>query len=514
MSPSKKELRYDPETDLWFHEISGACYFECDARSKQSVLLDITGSRWGVEVNGFNCFIDWQDPASSFPERLVDQTRRATLLLLKGRSPTWLNSVRLALKELREVFPEHATCWEELTMDDWYRIWNGCKKKYTLYTLRVLYKQIALDEKSSVMLQRYSQLTSFKIGKRFFLEDVINWNSTTGAFIDEELERIMRFLRNGGDDSVETHGLRILAWSYLHIGKRPLQMVSVAADGLKTVTHRGVTQYFLEVPKVKAQRGRKPELWEMSADLASEILRYSERPEVMDLQQQSGRLLVWDMPRFGKRSRTSTSEINGKLNRFMHTAGLTTQRDQNLPPESLVFNARRARHTVGTQMAFDGAPSEYITRILEHDSPASAKAYIDAVAAMVQTAVDRADYVLGGIFAGLAENYFSGQMTSELTDRSVFLPDMSEGLHPVGSCGLDTNLYGECKKHPFYSCFGCTSFLAYRGCDFELVRAFVQSMLRRWLDAEGQPERSQMIVEFERLYQGILHVERLSAESL
>lgn len=512
MKASRRGLRYDPDTDQWHDDHSEKRYLECDVKSKQPALLDITDSRWMWDSNGCTSFIDWHDLSSKLPPKIIEQARQAALKLLKTRSPGWISQLRLALNYLQEIFPKDVICWQDLTMEHWYQIWSMTKLQYHLYSLRVLYKQIALNEKNDVMLQRYSQITSFKIGKKALLEDVISWNPTTGAFVDEELEKIMSFLRKGGDDNANDYALRIIAWSYLHFGKRPLQMALVAADGLKRVTHQGVTQYFLEIPKVKAQRGRKPELWELSGDLVSEILRYSERPEVKKLQQQTGRLLIWNIERFNQGGNISSSRLNTELNAFMRIAGLTMQRDKSLPPEPLVFNARRARHTVGTQMAFDGAPAEYITRVLEHDSPISAKAYIDAVADLVQKAIDRADHALGGIFAGLAENYFSGRVTKDLTDRSVFLPDVSDGLLPIGSCGLQTEIYGECRKHPFYSCFGCSFFLVYRDADFTKARAHVQTLLQDWLDAEGQPERSQMVVEFERLYQGILQAERLTRE--
>lgn len=500
-------LRYDPETDFWCDDASASVYLECDIASGRSSMLNVTGARWEGRVNAWRCFIDWDPEVLNLPPGMVTQAREATLILLKRRSPSWLNGLRLALTRLHDLLPEHVERWNDLSMADWHVILTNCKPKEYLYHLRTLFHQIAIMEKSVDMLQRHNQLLSYKIGKKNHLEDVTSWNPKTGAYVDEELENLMQFLRKPGQDTAAYQAYRIVALLYLRFGKRPLQLTSIQADGLTSVTHQGVTQYYLRIPKVKGQRGRSAELWEIPADLALEIQRFSDRPEIQQLQQETDTLLVWDTPAFRRDGVRVTSSLSTFLTNFMKEAGLTTQRDKNLPPEPLVFNARRARHTVGTQLAFDGAPSEYISRILEHDSPSSAKAYIDAVASLVHDAINRADHALGGIFSGLAETYFSGNLVSELTDRPIFIPDFSQGLIPVGSCGLDIVIHGECRKYPFLSCFGCVSFLAWQGGDFARARAYVQSLLQHWLDAAGQPARSQVVLEFERIYQAILYVE-------
>lgn len=510
----RDQLKYDPDTDLWRDERDGTVHLECDARSGRPVFVDVTGSRWEGEINGMRFFIDWSPEILNVSPHMAMQAREATLILLKRRSPTWLNLLRLTFKGLRHILPEHVLHWRDVTMDIWHSIWTSYEIKSYLYHMRVLYKQIALSENNSDMLQRYNQISSYKIGKKEMLGEAVSWNPTKGAFIDEELEKIMQFLRKPGRDSAIEHCMRILAWLYLRSGKRPLQLLSIGAGGLSRVTHNGMTQFYLRIPKVKAQRGRRAELWEISADLAAEIQRFSERPEIRQLQQDVDRLLVLDMPGAERNKWVNSSTVSIYLSNFFKRAGITMQRDRNLPPEPLVFNARRARHTVGTQLAFEGAPSEYISWVLEHDSPVSARAYIDAVASLIHDAINRADHTLGGIFSGLAETYFSGHLVDDLTDRPIFIPDLTEGLFPVGSCGLNTEIYGECRKHPFYSCFGCASFLTWRGGDFTRARFHVQSLLQRWLDAAGQPERSQLIIEFERLYQAILYVETQISEPL
>src|SRR5207244_819222 len=108
----------------------------------------------------------------------------------------------------------------------------------------------------------------------------------------------------------------------------------------------------LTVPKAKGQRGQKPEKWEITADLAREIDLYSARPGIREMQQKHDRLLVWDTESFQSTGTISTGSVGTMLAKFMASAQLTSQRDNNFLPRPLKFNARRARHTTATQMAF------------------------------------------------------------------------------------------------------------------------------------------------------------------
>ncbi|THF68030.1 hypothetical protein E7T06_18510 [Deinococcus sp. Arct2-2] len=506
----KESLRYDPDADLWCNDATAEIYFECDQDSNPPRLVNITAERWEGMINGYRYWINWDPEILNLPVHLIDQAREVLLILLKRRSPLYINQIRLSLIELSRLLPANITSWRDLTMAHWYHILTHVRKKNYLNYLRIMYRQVAALEKNPQMLRRSHQLDGYKSKSTTPLESMIHWDIRKGAFTTEEIEKIMQFLRKSKDKNEEEHALRIIAWLYMHLGKRPLQMMSINSTSLKTVIHNEVSQYFLEIPKAKAQRGRKAEQWEITADLAKEIQLFSARPAIRPLQQEADRLFIWPSECMGrpKNETFSTSQLGGLLRRYFRGSGLTTQRDKNLPATPLIFNARRARHTVGTQMAFDGAPAEFISRVLEHDSPGSAKAYIDAVFMQLQDAINKAEYSLGGIFAGLSEVYFSGHIVEEQTDRPIFVPDWTAGLLTVGCCNLDTHVYGECKKHPFFSCYGCSFFRALRGGAHAQALDYVAGLLQRWQESEGHPERSQMVVEFERLYQGISHVVR------
>ena len=71
----------------------------------------------------------------------------------------------------------------------------------------------------------------------------------------------------------------------LELVKRPQQLLSIKADALISVVNNDITEYFIEVPKAKAQTGLAPDLWSISKPLAEEFNVFNNRPKIKQLQQ-------------------------------------------------------------------------------------------------------------------------------------------------------------------------------------------------------------------------------------
>ena len=169
-------------------------------------------------------------------------------------------------------------------------------------------------------------------------------------------------------------------------------------------------------------------------------------------------------------------------------------------------------------MALQGVPRDEIQEVLEHDSPYSADAYIQAVGSDLMPALERAtDRGVGKVFAELHHIYFfKGAIVDKVGSKTVHIPVVVENVAApavVGSCGKD----GACKKHPFWACYnGCPHFLAWRDGPHRTSLEFVESELKRWSDVEGGKERSKLGKDFDRvgaaIHEVIAQIERAQDE--
>jgi len=168
----------------------------------------------------------------------------------------------------------------------------------------------------------------------------------------------------------------------------------------------------------------------------------------------------------------------------------------------------RIRHTGATTLALQGAPRDQIQEILEHDSPASADAYIQAVGSDLMPALERSTgRGVGEVFSELRRAYFfKGTVTDQVHERPVHIPDLGKGVATpavVGSCGKNS----ACTEHPFWACYdGCPHFLAWRDGPHERSLEYVESELERWGRAEGGKERSKLGKDFDRVGAAIREV--------
>ncbi len=211
------------------------------------------------------------------------------------------------------------------------------------------------------------------------LRGVMEWDEDAGAFTSLEWELIRGALNHHDpSESDVDSATRIFGRIINETLKRPIQVLSMKCDALWLAPSG--REFFLRIPKAKGQAGDRPALWQITSELAEAIQEYSRRPEIHALQKKLDRLIVM-LPIKGDDSiGIEQGQIPGwyakaRLQAWATRQGIIsprTNRNVNLTPY-------RIRHTGATAMALQGVPRDEIQEILEHDSPYSADAYIQAV---------------------------------------------------------------------------------------------------------------------------------------
>jgi hypothetical protein len=155
-------------------------------------------------------------------------------------------------------------------------------------------------------------------------------------------------------------------------------------------------------------------------------------------------------------------------------------------------------------MAAQGASSDEIQYILEHDSTDAVRAYIDCLASEFRPLIERANRKLGHIFSELNNLYFSGSIGNAATGSPVLIPAINMPAL-VGGCTKN----GFCGQHPFFSCYnGCRYFIAWRDADHQKSLVYLENEMLRWGAAEGGKDRSKFLRDLEQTYQAVKDVLR------
>nr|WP_283105399.1 tyrosine-type recombinase/integrase [Pseudomonas moorei] len=293
-------------------------------------------------------------------------------------------------------------------------------------------------------------------------------------------------------ESTAVNTARLFTWIMFETLKRPSQLEGMLKDALWVPDpFSNNQQYFLRIPKVKFQIGEIPELWPITGELAKAIQDYSTVPCVHAAQVKSNRLLITlrggKNPKFGRAIKNWCSRL-----------GLISPRTH----KPLVLTPYRIRHSGATQMAAQGASSDEIQYILEHESVEASKAYIDCLASEFCPLLERVNRKLGGIFSELNGLFFVGAIGEKNSGLPILIPAVQQPAI-VGGCGKN----GFCGQHPFFNCYnGCRYFIAWRDADHQKSLTYLEGELARWGAAEGGKERSKVVKDLERVYQAVKDV--------
>ncbi len=337
---------------------------------------------------------------------------------------------------------------------------------------------------------------------------VLEWDARHGSMTSAELEVLRAHLSPPAAESLYGHFSRLIVRLTLATLRRPSQIISIQADGLRRISTAIGTTVDLRVPKGKGQVGAKAPWLPIPVDLANDIEIYRARPEIRNASV-SGHVLL--PLAIGASENTRRSNIVKQViapNGTQATAAARSwvKRLHIVSPrtnELMHINLRRLRHTGATHLAMQGYPLDLIQDVLEHADGRSTHYYIDAVAVEFLPVFEKADRNLGGRFSMLRDAWFKGRVIDrkDAPNRPILVPDVSAPA-AVGACGKGDT----CSVHPLFSCYSCAHFLAFRDANHQKVLDFAESEYARWRAVEPSNSRSKAIKDFDRIAAGVRDV--------
>jgi integrase len=513
------ELTEDFESGLFQHT-DGRRFVRCEFDPDNPVWIDVSSNVWTAVYSGSLRQIDWDSIALPLP--LVRDLQSIAQLRLKNSSPGYLTQLQAALRNFVASSDEHdielENGFSDLDSPSLLLIWESMDS-HSRSLFRSLYRECADKGIAGAKYALAREIKSWKARSEIVqLREVVHWNPEKGAFTAAEWEVVRGFLEEWDlDEHPHVIATKIFGRILTETLKRPSQIWSMPKDALWVIQSSngtGPDEFFLRIPKAKAQKGERPGTWQITEALGKAIQEYSQIPEIQALQDQVNRLAVLPglrgRPRWLPHGEVDAQSGKACLKNLIKQAGLISPRTGDV----IHLTPYRIRHTGGTAMALQGIPREQIQEILEHDSPFTADAYIQAVGSDLMPALERAtDRGVGEVFSILTEAYFfKGTVTDDIGKKAITIPAINihepsaNGLQApavVGGCGKD----GACSKHPFWACYnGCPHFLAWKEADHQKSLDYVDSELARWSKAEGGRERTKLHKDFDRVAASIREV--------
>lgn len=515
----RADLKENFDTGL-FESADGRRFVRCEYNPEEPVWIDVTGSTWSAPHAGQTHILDWD--GLSLPSIVLAALEMIMWGRMRFRAPSYLQRVGTSLAGFTQCAEsagvDLSRGFGQVSTSSMLKVWRRMSTS-DRSIFRSLYSELAEVGRAGADFTVAKQMKQWKARKDTqTLRRVMEWDAEAGAFTSSEWE-LIRGALNRADltESDADCAARIYGCVLNETLKRPIQVLSMRRDALWTAPSG--REFFLRIPKGKGQAGQRPELWQITRELAEAIQAYSKRPEIHALQRRFDRLIVMPAAKGEDTNGTEHGQTPGwhakaRLQAWAKKQGIIsprTNQDVNLAPY-------RIRHTGATAMALQGVPRDEIQEVLEHDSPYSADAYIQAVGSDLMPALERAtDRGIGKVFAELHHIYFfKGAIVDKVGRKPVHIPIVVENVAApavVGACGKD----GACTKHPFWACYnGCPHFLAWRNGPHRKSLEFVESELKRWSDVEGGKERSKLGKDFDRvgaaIHEVIAQIERAQDE--
>lgn len=493
-----------------FERDDGRRFVRCDFDPNNPIWIDVTDHTWSAVYAGRAHEIDWGE--INLPEAVTTPFQQVLLTKLTKTAPTYLRQVSHALASLRNVSISQDVDFQhgfsQVDASQWISIWKRLDS-HARSILRSLYREMAERNLGGADFSLATEMGRWKARQdTHVLRFVMDWDATRGSFTSSEFEAIRSKLNLtiAGESDVDC-AIRIFARILIETLKRPTQILSMKQDAL-WIAPSG-REFFLRIPKAKAQVAERPGLWQITEELARAVQAYSQRPGIHSAQSRVDRLIVLAgakhmEARWMKYGQVDVVTAKIRLQHWAKRQGLTSPRTEQL----INLTPYRIRHTGATTMAMQGVPRDQIQDVLEQDSPYAAEAYIQAVGSDLMPALERAtDRGVGKVFTGFHNAYFfKGTIVDTAARRPVHIPISVESTSKpavVGACGKS----GSCKLHPFWACYnGCPHFLALRDGPHRQSLDFVESQLKRWSNAEGGKERSKLEKDFDRIGAAIREV--------
>lgn len=481
------DLTYNTVKDIWINN-AGNEFIKNEFDPNCPIFIKISSEKWSASYNGSIFDIDWKEININY--QLKDILKKVISEKLKHCAASYLSKSKQTLIQLSSVLSPECCSLEYLTIIDLSKIWLKLLPTNRSY-FREWYRVLAHTQKDSTSLQKAREMESWNAREDILnLRDVLNWHETRGALTSEEEFALRAAIRDYHNSKPNEIALHIYCWLLLDTLKRPTQVLQMRANALKVTGN----EYFVAIKPIKAQTGLDVRWWRIPNELADAIQFYSSHKQVIDLQKKYNRLIVWDTPSLINHgqidARIASSALKLYLNRKIKLISPRTGKLLHIKPT-------RIRHTGATRLAFSNVPRDLIQEILEHDSPVSAQAYIDAICSELAPQIEKADRNMGSLFYKLNHAFFNGNLINKVEKQPIVIPEHKLTNLIVGACGKDTVRDGKCEKHPFISCYnGCPSFLAWKEADHRKAMIYIEQEINRWEKALGHEKQNASLKEY------------------
>lgn len=499
------DLAHDVVRDIWVSDF-GAEYVQNLNRIADPVYLRIDGDVWRVRHLGDAHHLDWSGITLS--KVLKSELRHVLIERLRDRVPSEITSMRslcaammrLASEDLN--FERSIGAWEASELVRIVLTLGGISTDYSSY-FRALYADFVGSGLPGCDSAKLEQLQQLRFSSKENLSGVRAWDPETGALTTAELEVLRRNLLPPMHGETDTaHFARVMLRTLCALGRRPNQLLGVAADGVARHNADKRLPAVIRIPGSKAQRNDPPRPYDLPDDLFDDLMRFAQRPRISEAQAHFGLFFVTPI--------TSQTRVVGprgvgncgiRLHDWIARVGIISPRTG----KTMHVTPTRLRHTVATQLVRKGWSKEDIQEFLEQQGDSSVLAYLDAVGSDLTPALERSDRALGGLFTALT-NTFQGKVVSRPSgkvEKPILVPSpFNKAI--IGQCGLA----GHCGKSPFAACLGgCAHFLFFRDADVAAARAYVHGEHERWRNAEGNAQRTRAHDDFARMDAGLLEAQ-------
>lgn len=515
--------------DGLFYDEKGNKFVLSEFDTEAYISISNNDSVWTSIYNGSSTVMDWRE-ATHLSAELRSAMQQICINKFKQKSASTVHKIFYMTRHLSNAMRARGIVeladFSQLNSSSIMQLWEYFNES-TRSTFRESYSTLAKYDQCGASKDVARTIRGWKArNKTVHLRDVVMWNPTRGAFTTDEWEVVRRELeRDISSDNDVDASIKMIGRALLETLKRSSQIAKVPADsGLFRVPGNNPetpAQYFLKIPKAKGQTGAKPGVWQITGALGKAIEEYSERAEIQRLQNEHNRLFVipgsqdedlaWT--EFGQ---ISPGNINNLFKAFFNSLHILSPRTGDV----INVTPTRIRHTGATALALQGFSRDEIQEILEHDSPYTADAYIEAVGSDLMPALQKAtDRGLGKVFELLSDSYFfRGKVVDQAGNNPIVIPTVdisdpetaSKAPAVVGDCGKS----GSCSLHPFWACYsGCEHFLAWREADHSKSLDYVESEFKRWGAAEGGKKRTKLFKDFDRVAAGIKEVVSLTTQT-
>jgi integrase len=502
-------LNYDVASGFWT-DVHGARFIKNEFDPTCPIFLSVTDRAWKGSYLEKSCTLPW-------PETLDRDLCRLLKSVLKQRmrhqAPSALERYRQVIGAMAR-FSVNGRRFQSADVRDGEtirKLWDTLNSDLRSVFRELVPDLIALDDPlaaytMSLLLKDWKAKRPLK-----WKQSVLEWDPREGSLTSAELEVLRAHLTPPSSEALSDHFARLVIRLTLTTLRRPSQLISIRADGLRRITTGVGTTVDVRVPTGKAQKGMLASWLPIPADLADDIEAYRTRPEFRNVPLTQEVLLPIALREGDRRGDVSNGDEilrviapNGTQAKAAAQAWVADQKI--ISPRTgkpLHLNLRRLRHTGATHMAMQGYPLDLIQDVLEHASENSTRYYIDAVGIEFLPVFEKADRNLGGRFSMMKDAWFSGRVVDrpEASHEPIIVPDVKAPA-VVGACGKG----GACPVHPLFSCYSCQHFLAFRDANHKKVLDFVEAEYARWRAVESSNSRSKAIKDFDRIAASVREV--------